>query len=97
MQDNKLKVLKLYSDINEVNRRAHELGLGDVYESSRKDKKYMLYDPYVGRMVHFGQIKYEDYTKHHDEKRRELFKKRNWRWQYSPRYSRSWLSWNLTW
>ena len=36
MQDNKLKVLKLYSDINEVNRRAHELGLNPVHPSSQK-------------------------------------------------------------
>ena len=95
MQDNKLKVLKLYSDINEVNRRAHELGLNPVHPSSQKKFKYMIFDGH--KMIHFGLIGYQDYTKHHDERRRELFKKRNWRWEYSPRYSRSWLCWNLTW
>ena len=97
MQDNKLKVLKLYSDINEVKRRAHELGLGDVHESSRKDKKYMLYDPYVGRMVHFGQIKYEDYTKHKDEKRRQNFLNRNKAWKNRYLYSPAYLSYTLLW
>ena len=95
MQDNKLKILKQYSDINEVNRRAHELRLNPVYPSSQKKFKYMIFDGH--KMIHFGLIGYQDYTKHHDERRRELFKKRNWRWEYSPRYSRSWLSWNLTW
>ena len=41
-----------YSDPAFVSGKAHELGLGDVHPSSRKDKKYMIYDPYVGRMVH---------------------------------------------
>jgi len=97
MQDNKLKVLKLYSDINEVKRRAHELGLGDVYESSRKDKKYMLYDPYVGRMVHFGSAFYEDYTKHKDEKRRQNFLNRNKAWKNRYLYSPAYLSYTLLW
>ena len=35
-----------YSDPEAVKEKAHELGLGDVHESSRKDKKYMIYDPY---------------------------------------------------
>ena len=93
----KLSVLKRYSDINEVNRRAHILGLKEVHPSSQAKKKYMIFDPYEQKMVHFGEAIYEDYTKHHDEKRRENFRSRNRRWQTAPRYSPAWLSWNLTW
>ena len=91
----KLGVLERYSDINEVNRRAHSLGLNVVHPSSQAKKKYMIFD---GRKtVHFVEATYEDYTKHHDEKRRNNFRSRNRRWETAPRYSPAWLSWNLTW
>ena len=48
-------------------------------------------------MVHFGQMGYEDYTIHKDEKRRELFKKRNHKWETAEKYSPAWLSYYLTW
>lgn len=95
MQDNKLHVLELYSDIDEVNRRAHELGLNPVYPSSQKKFKYMIFNGH--NMIHFGLIGFQDFTKSHDKRKRELFRKRNWRWEYAPRYTRSWLSWHLTW
>ena len=91
----KLSVLRRYSDINEVNRRAHSLGLNEVHPSSQEKKKYMIFD---GRkMVHFGQIGYSDATKHHDVKRIKSFRSRNRRWETAPRYSPAWLSWNLLW
>ena len=71
------------------------MGLNPVHESSRKDKKYMVFD---GRtMIHFGQMGYEDATKHNDTDRINRFKKRNWKWQNSPKYSAAWLSWFLLW
>ena len=71
------------------------MGLNPVHESSRKDKKYMVFD---GRkMVHFGSFPYEDYTKHHDEHRLTKFRKRNWKWQFAPRYSPAFLSYWLLW
>jgi hypothetical protein len=75
--------------------KAHEMGLNPVHESSRKDKKYMIFDGH--KMVHFGQMFYEDYTKHLDPKRRMNFRKRNWRWEFTPKYSASNLSYNLLW
>lgn len=93
--DHKLNILKQYSDINEVNRRAYNLGLNQVHPSSRKDKKYMVFDN--NKMVHFGQIGYEDATKHHDERRIKKFKSRNRRWKTAPRYSPSFLSYYLLW
>ena len=78
MQSNKLKELRNYSDPEYVMNKAKMMGLNPVHESSRKDKKYMVFD---GRtMVHFGSLPYEDYTKHHDENRLMKFRKRNWKW-----------------
>ena len=91
----KLDELYKYSDPEEVNRLAMKLHLNPVYESSRKDKKYMVFDG--NKMVHFGSSKYEDYTKHCDKKRRDNFRKRNHRWANAPRYSPAWLSFYLLW
>ena len=95
MQSNKLKELRNYSDPEYVMNKAKMMGLNPVHESSRKDKKYMVFD---GRtMVHFGQMGYEDASKHNDIDRINRFKKRNWKWQNSPKYSPAWLSWFLLW
>ena len=95
MQSNKLKELRNYSDPEYVMNKAKIMGLNPVHESSRKDKKYMVFD---GRtMVHFGSLPYEDYTKHHDENRLMKFRKRNWKWQFAPKYSPAYLSWYLLW
>ena len=95
MQSNKLRELRNYSDPEYVMNKAKLMGLNPVHESSRKDKKYMVFD---GRtMVHFGQMGYEDATKHNDLNRINRFKKRNWKWQNSPKYSPAWLSWFLLW
>ena len=95
MQSNKLKELRNYIDTEFVMNKAKLMGLNPVHESSRKDKKYMVFD---GRtMVHFGQMGYEDATKHNDLNRINRFKKRNWKWQFAPKYSPAWLSWFLLW
>jgi len=95
MQSNKLKVLRNYSDPEYVMNKAKMMGLNPVHESSRKDKKYMVFDG--NKMVHFGQMGYEDASKHHDLERVNRFRKRNWKWQFEPKYSPAWLSWFLLW
>ena len=73
MQSNKLKELRNYSDPENVMNKAKMMGLNPVHESSRKDKKYMVFDS--NKMVHFGQMGYEDYTKHNGtKKKKKLFK-----------------------
>ncbi len=95
MQSNKLRELRNFSDPEYVMNKAKMMGLNPVHESSRKDKKYMVFD---GRkMVHFGQMGYEDATKHNDLDRINRFRKRNWKWQNSPKYSPAFLSWFLLW
>ena len=86
-----------YSNPSIVMKKAKELNLNPIQLSSRKDKKYMVLDPNTNKMVHFGQMGYEDYTKHHDEKRRELFRKRNHKWKDAEKYSPAWLSYYLLW
>ena len=94
--EHKLNLLKQYSDINEVRDKAHEIGISnEIHPSSRKDKKYMIFDG--NKMVHFGQMGYEDATHHHDKNRIRNFKSRNRRWENSPRYSPAWLSYRLLW
>ena len=95
MQSNKLKELRNYSDPEYVMNKAQELGFYPVHVSSRKDKKYMVFDGH--KMIHFGQMFYEDWTKHLDDRRRMNFRKRNWRWEFTPKYSASNLSYNLLW
>ena len=43
-----------------------------VYPSTRKQKKYQIQDP-NGKWIHFGQMGYEDYTKHKDKERRKRY------------------------
>ena len=91
----KLDKLREYSDPDYVMWKAQELGYNPIHESSRKDKKYMVFDGH--KMIHFGQMFATDYTKHLDDKRRMNFRKRNWRWEYTPQYSASNLSFTLLW
>lgn len=65
--------------------------------STRKDKKYMIYNPNNNKWVHFGQMFYEDYTKHRDKLRRNLFRQRNHRWANSDIYTPAYLSYHLLW
>ena len=95
MRYNKIDELKKFSDPEEVVYKAQQMGLNPIYESSRKDKKYMVFNN--EKMIHFGQMGFEDYTKHHDKTRRDRFRRRNHKWATAPRYSPSFLSWNLLW
>ena len=95
MQSRKLEELRKFSDPEYVMEKAKMMGLNPVHESSRKDKKYMIFD---GRkMIHFGQMGYEDATKHQNLDRINRFRKRNWKWQFEPKYSPAYLSWFLLW
>ena len=92
---NKFNELKQYSNPEYVMNKAQQLGLNPVYPSSQKKHKYMVFDGH--KMIHFGLLPYQDYTYHHDEKRRDRFRKRNHRWANAPKYSAAFLSWNLLW
>lgn len=70
------------------------------YPSSNPNKKYDIYDPYNKKWVHFGQLGYEDYTKHKDKKRRKSYLARTAKmkgnWKNNP-YSANNLSRCILW
>ena len=71
-----------------------------LYPATREGKKYKIYDPYNEKWVHFGQMDYEDYTKHKDKDRRKNYLSRstkikgNWK---SNKYSPNNLSIHILW
>ena len=91
----KLDQLREYSDPDYVMAKAQELGYNPIHESSRKDKKYMVFDGH--KMVHFGQFGAIDYTRSLDPRKRMNFRNRNWRLEFTPKYTASNLSFNLLW
>ena len=65
-----------YSNPDIVAHRLQEYLPGtQLYISSRKDKKYMIQRP-QGGWSHFGQLGYEDFTRHGDPVRRDRYLKR---------------------
>ena len=70
----------------------------DIDISTRKNKKYMIRGDFTeGEWVHFGQMGYEDFTKHNDEIRQDKFHKRNNSWIERPINSPAFLSYVLLW
>ena len=71
----------------------------DLYLSSSKIKKYMVFDE-NDKKIHFGSIIHEDYTKHKNTKRRLNYLKRasniNGKWKQNP-FSPNMLSIILLW
>ncbi len=88
-------MLRLYSNPEEVKKKARKYRLNPVYESTRRNKKYMVHNG--DKFIHFGAMGYEDFTKHHDKTRLNAFRSRNRTWEYAPVYSPRWLSWYLLW
>lgn len=91
-----------YSNPKIVFQRARKIFGNDVQISlsTRKYKKYMILNPQTQKWIHFGQLGYEDFTKHHNLKRRENYLKRTQNirgnWESNP-YSPNFLSRNLLW
>jgi len=88
--------IKKYSNPEKVKKIAKMMGLNPVEISTRKDKKYMIYDN-EGHVKHFGVMLYQDYTKTNDKDKLKLFMNRNHRWYDAPKYSPAYLSAYLLW
>lgn len=88
-----------YSNPEKLRKIADKKGFKDIeiFLSDKKDKKYMLFEPYSNGKIYFGQSNYEDYLKHNDEERRKQFKNRNKRWATFHKFTPAYLSYNLTW
>ena len=59
-------------EFNKLIEKAKDLGAESLDYSSRKNNKYMVQLP-DGKKVHFGSPKYEDYTIHKNEERRDKY------------------------
>ena len=95
-------MLNAFSNPAEAKRKAKKyLGPhgGPLFLSSREDKKFMVMAP-NGKLVHFGQMGYSDYTQHKDKKRRAAYLRRaskikgDWK---SDKYSPNNLAMNILW
>lgn len=71
-----------------------------LYISDKPKYKYKIYNPDSKKFVYFGDMRYEDFTKHKDESRRRNYLKRasniKGDWKDNP-YSKNNLAINLLW
>jgi hypothetical protein len=94
--------LKEKSDFKVAQERAEEyLGKNVLLKlSDEKNKKYRILNPATNKYVSFGDIRYEDYTKHKDPVRRQAYLKRATKikgdWKVD-RYSPNNLAINILW
>ena len=98
----KLDELGDYSNFTEAQTKAYDY-LGDdavLFTSPKVDKKYRIYNPKKEKWVDFGQMGYEDFTKHQDLNRRQRYLNRatnikgKWR---EDKYSPNNLSIHILW
>jgi|TARA_B110000285_G_scaffold22754_1_gene21973 hypothetical protein len=99
MSNNNEKQIGLVSNPSKVFQNARKIYGNNVKIdiSDRKNKKYMIFDPHKKKYIHFGDIKYSDFTKTQDDEKRRLFRLRNHKWQDSPMYSASHMSYWILW
>jgi N-acetylneuraminic acid mutarotase len=69
------KRIYLYSSPRMAQRMAYKyLGkTAKLYPASNPAKKYMIYDPKNNKWVNFGQLGFQDFTKHRDKTRRKNY------------------------
>jgi hypothetical protein len=93
--------LKKYSNPSIAQKRANEYFGYPVplYRSTRKAKKYQVQDK-SGKWIHFGQLGFQDFTKHRDQKRRQRYLARATKirgdWKKNP-YSANNLAIHILW
>ena len=100
--EEKIKQLNEKSNMEIAQLKAFEYLGNDakLYVSSRKNKKYMIYDPNINKWIHFGDIRYKDFTYTGDNVKRRNYLQRsanikgNWK---DNLYSPNNLSINILW
>jgi hypothetical protein len=96
------KKLRKYSNPEKAQKMAYKyLGkTAKLYPANNPKKKYKIYDPKICKWINFGQIGYEDYTKHNNKTRRKNYLTRTkgmlGNWRKNP-YSANNLSRNILW
>ncbi len=92
METKLTELLKLSDPYEAQEKSLKYLGdTGVIFLSPKKDKKYRVWDKRTKKWIDFGQMGYEDFTKHKDEERRRAYLSRatnikgNWKMnKYSP-------------
>jgi len=96
--EEKYEELLKYSNPQKVKKLVKKY-LGDdvkLFVSTRKDKKYMVQDP-DGKMIHFGQMGFADFSLTDDLVKQKKFRNRNKKWADADTYTPAWLSYHLLW
>jgi hypothetical protein len=102
LKRNFTKKLLKYSNPKQAQKMAYKyLGkTAKLYPANNPQKKYKIYDPKNEKWVNFGQIGYEDFTKHKDKTRRKNYLTRTkymrGDWKSNP-YSANNLSREILW
>lgn len=105
-RDEKLFKLSKYSNIDIVSDNVDKLLRHTTYDgenillepSTRKKKKYMIKGEFTNyKWVHFGEMGYEDYTKHNNTIKKIAFLNRNNQWINRAIYTPAFLSYCLLW
>jgi hypothetical protein len=96
------KKLRKYSNPAQAQKMAYKyLGkTAKLFPANNPQKKYKIYDQKNGKWINFGQIGYEDFTKHKNKTRRNNYLTRTkgmrGNWKKNP-YSANNLSRNILW
>jgi hypothetical protein len=97
----KEEIVKQYSDPEKVYSNLQKYAPNiKLFFSAKKDKKYTIIHPETGKLIHFGQIGFQDFTKTNDPIKRDAYLKRsagikgNWK---SDKFSANNLARNLLW
>lgn len=71
--------LRKYSNPTKAQQRAYRyLGkTAKLFPAQKYDKKYRIYDKKHQKWINFGQLGYEDFTKHGDKTRRRNYLRRS--------------------
>ena len=94
--------IRLYSTPRIAQKMAYKyLGkTAKLYPANNPEKKYKIFDHKNNKWINFGQMGYEDYTKHRDKNRRKnyltrtKFMRGDWK---NNKYSANNLSRNILW
>jgi hypothetical protein len=96
----KYNILLTKSNPDMVHQKFVEYGLdrfATIGMSLNKNKKYVVQLKSNGKKIHFGDIRYQDYTFHLDEIRRDNFRSRNHKWSDAEVFTPMWCSYYLLW
>lgn len=91
--------LYLYSNPKIAQKMAYKyLGkTAKLYKSTNPKKKYMILNPNNNKYIHFGQMGFDDFTKHKDMIRMIKFKNRNKKWADAKPYTAAHSSFYFLW